>query len=310
VDETQKVSFQELISAVRDRYAIDLAAFPLSVNISRVLRICAFHEGRDPAVITISASSTARAEYEALRLLWEHIPAHVAAPIGLIALEGGTATIVSHVPHVKATAQALSQPQLVSQVGAVLAAVARTDRSEAKTVNEAAGECAIKEISAHELGFGSRYFDTVVQPILERVPRVRQHGDFVLSNLGVTPTGFVVVFDWEDYGRICYPGFDGATFLLSFSHHLGESRALETSPSSFLGWIDSRCGFDLLQACGISAREFAQLVGWNLAAFIHMKREFNYGRAISERAVRLAMQVRRSSDWMAFLEGRMTIDNR
>ena len=74
VFQSQKISFQELLSAVGKTCAIDLSALPFAANIHRDMRLAVFLEGRDPVVIMISASSAGRAEYEALRLVWKGIP--------------------------------------------------------------------------------------------------------------------------------------------------------------------------------------------------------------------------------------------
>lgn len=297
---TQKIGFQELLSAVRKTYAIDIDASPFAAIIHRGMHLVAFPEGRAPIVIMISASSAGRAAYEALRLVSKGIPEHVAAPIGMITADGSIATIVSFVPHVKATAQTLCRPEFISQVGTILAAMARINPNDGEAVNAFADEAAIEKIATQELGFDAAYIE-IIRVMIDTMPQVRQHGDFLLSNLGVTPTGYVVAFDWEDYGRIRWPGFDGATFLLSLSHHLGEDRLLSTSPDSFLAWIDSRCGFELPRACGLDAHDFARMFVWNLAAFVHLKRDFGYGEEIGDRAVRMATQVRTSSSWLAFL---------
>jgi thiamine kinase-like enzyme len=42
---------------------------------------------------------------------------------------------------------------------------------------------------------------------LRELPEVPQHGDFVHNNLG-RARDTLYVFDWEDYGKVCLPGFD------------------------------------------------------------------------------------------------------
>ena len=44
---------------------------------------------------------------------------------------------------------------------------------------------------------------------LDRLPHVSQHGDLVINNLGRAARG-MVIFDWEDFGRVTLPGFDVA----------------------------------------------------------------------------------------------------
>lgn len=50
--------------------------------------------------------------------------------------------------------------------------------------------------------------------LVARLPRIPQHGDLAANNVGLRDGG-IVVFDWEDYGRVAFPGFDLAIFVAS-----------------------------------------------------------------------------------------------
>lgn len=52
---------------------------------------------------------------------------------------------------------------------------------------------------------------------LEMLPLVKQHGDFTRVNLGIGKAKKFVIFDWEDFGKICIPGFDLATILIDLA---------------------------------------------------------------------------------------------
>ena len=56
--------------------------------------------------------------------------------------------------------------------------------------------------------------DHIDRGYLATLPSQRQHGDFVPNNLGSRKAG-LVVFDWEDFGKINLPGFDLAVLLAS-----------------------------------------------------------------------------------------------
>lgn len=73
-----------------------------------------------------------------------------------------------------------------------------------------------------------RELDRLAQA-LETLPAMAQHGDLVLNNLGLAEGGRLVVFDWEDYGRVDVPGLD--LFTLQWS--------LEQEASSHDGLRDS-----------------------------------------------------------------------
>ena len=48
----------------------------------------------------------------------------------------------------------------------------------------------------------------------DSLPAGPQHSDLAINNVGLKSTGFVL-FDWEDYGRVTFPGFDVAVLLVS-----------------------------------------------------------------------------------------------
>jgi len=107
-----------------------------------------------------------------------------------------------------------------------------------------------------------------------------QHGDFVLNNLGRTSDG-LVVFDWEDFGKLGFPGLDLATLLLSlcgddveylhqfFAHPYPELRA---------------AGELVRRACASYRLDFDQfrvLLPVYLLMFVHLKQY--YGQHVRQR---------------------------
>ena len=116
---------------------------------------------------------------------------------------------------------------------------------------------------------------------LEALPSMAQHGDLVLNNLGLAEGGRLVVFDWEDYGRVDLPGLD--LFTLQWS--------LEQEALSHDGLRDSadRAARTLVSA-GCEALMLPEPVYRDLAAayalvFRWLKRP--YGVPIQQRVDRL-----------------------
>lgn len=59
-----------------------------------------------------------------------------------------------------------------------------------------------------------RWLNREGAPLLARLPAVIQHGDLAVNNVGLKDLG-LVVFDWEDYGRVTFPLFDFTIFVAS-----------------------------------------------------------------------------------------------
>jgi len=112
---------------------------------------------------------------------------------------------------------------------------------------------------------------------LDVLPHIRQHCDFVIGNLGLTADG-LVVFDWEDFGRIELPGFDLCTLLASDAG-LDANRLF-----AIIRGGDQRVGAyaELLErgcpAIDMRPDLFRQLIPLYLVIFLDLKRA--YGKAI------------------------------
>ena len=143
-----------------------------------------------------------------------------------------------------------------------------------------------------EEAYGGSAFDGVLAPWrapaqrerLARLPRVAQHGDFVLNNLGVA-RGRLVVFDWEDYGKVDLPGFDLSTLLASAVDPADPAAGVTLAGR---GPVAARWRPVVTPACaalGFTADEFYRLVPLHLLAFLQLKT--NYARAVHDRVAGL-----------------------
>lgn len=105
------------------------------------------------------------------------------------------------------------------------------------------------------------------------LPAARQHCDFVLTNLGVH-AGELLVFDWEDYGKLNLPGFDLCVLLLS-AVAFDPQRALELLPRPGVGagrhpFVAACCS-----AIGIDLATFSAMLPLYLAAFLYLKQDYS-----------------------------------
>jgi len=115
-------------------------------------------------------------------------------------------------------------------------------------------------------------------PSIDALPHIRQHGDLVLSNLGLTRAG-LVVFDWEDFGQVALPGLDICTLLASDTQfNAATLRAIMDAsgplPDGYAVLLDRGC-----RAIGLEPELFRQLLPLYLVIFLDLKRD--YGSAIA-----------------------------
>ena len=110
-----------------------------------------------------------------------------------------------------------------------------------------------------------------------------QHGDFVLNNIGISSNG-LVLFDWEDFGRILLPGIDIYSLLISIG--LGRVRRIQDckgcSPQFFY-FVKRQC-----LNINITVRELELLIPIYLLTLLYMRRSF--GRTSLERLESLLVE--------------------
>jgi hypothetical protein len=126
---------------------------------------------------------------------------------------------------------------------------------------------------------GERYVEAIAVDA-DRLPAVRQHGDFSVNNLGMHGR-FLVILDWEDYGRECLPGYDLALLLLALNGFSAASVRDNTRDRAEHAWI-LRAGSE---GTGIPPDLFLRLLPAYLALTVRMKTEAAYGHALQSRAI-------------------------
>lgn len=126
---------------------------------------------------------------------------------------------------------------------------------------------------------GERYIEAIATDV-DRLPSVRQHGDFSVNNLGLHD-GVLVILDWEDYGRECVAGYDLALLLLALNGFSVARVRDNTRDGAEHAWI-LRAGSE---GTGIPSDLFLRLLPAYLALTVRMKTEAAYGQALQSRAI-------------------------
>jgi len=129
-------------------------------------------------------------------------------------------------------------------------------------------------------GLAARWVDHGTRYGMSELEVKSQHGDFVLNNLAWTGDG-LIVFDWEDFGKIGLPGLDLATLLLSLSGDDVEYlHQFFTLPNPEL----RPAGELVRRACAsyrLDFNQFRLLLPVYLLMFVHLKQY--YGRHVRAR---------------------------
>lgn len=113
------------------------------------------------------------------------------------------------------------------------------------------------------------YLDDRLHAQVCDLPDLPQHGDFVINNLGLGADG-LVIFDWEDFGRLNLPGLDLYTLRMSAGWGLPAALAAAAPAQRHLSPMAQR----LCSALGLPLVDFEALIPLYLLAFRFLKRAY------------------------------------
>jgi len=150
----------------------------------------------------------------------------------------------------------------------------------------------------------SHFKDTPYRTIIEQwldndsiknLPYIPQHGDFVINNLAGSGSQ-LIIFDWEDYGKITLPGFDFCTLLMSdlqfdYERILDYLKINTSRQSTHLSFLLNKCALT-----GVSLPLFLRLIPLYLVIFLYLKKD--YGSEIQARIGRLITRFQEHPEWI------------
>ena len=250
-----------------------------NIYIGKNLVFHAYDKDGKFVVAKVRESADAEAEFAALQLAHETMPEVVPRPLALQRVGHTYLMLIEGVAHVPLVNHA------VERRGAELAQVMRrfidgaaarfvlTDEREPHSATIARMTDDLDEPEAEVL---RQVMDGLDLEGLDRLPHVSQHGDLVLNNFGCAKRG-MIIFDWEDFGRVTLPGFDVALMICSCLRHdmARIERLFETGQPRHMAEILSH-----FCAGEIDRGLFRRLLPIYYGAFQNLKRSLGYGDEI------------------------------
>jgi hypothetical protein len=231
-------------------------------------------------------------QYDAYRRAWSDYPAYVPRPLGYCARDGWSIIVSEGVPHVavRRTDVLGSLWRGAGDLAAQLWAYFGSRPCHGDVLSEHDGQDAlVSNLAAHFSSSAmSRVADAcIAQAIalgIEAMAKRPQHGDFVLNNIGRAGDR-LVVFDWEDYGKVSLPGLDIFTLCFSMLEGAGDALHAMMRPDFRLApaaavFLERACGGQ-----GIDLAMFRRLAPFYLLVFLYLKR--NYGASVQHRITTL-----------------------
>ena len=196
--------------------------------------------------------------------------------VGHVRQDGLDILATQAVEHVALSAQGLAQSDLASPVlrglvdyfGSIRSAhapplpSALANRDLVPTLRQFFADLPIAPLAL-------RWLDDRLHARVCGLPDQAQHGDLVVNNLGLAANG-LVIFDWEDFGRLSVPGLDLYTLRMSAGWGLPAARAAAAPHLRHLPALVQR----LCAAQGQALADFESLIPLYLLAFRFLKRAY------------------------------------
>lgn len=258
----------------------------VNITTGEAISISAFVDGNIFFQVKSSEFVDLEPEYQAYQKASSRFPGFVPRPLGFVAKRGWRIMVSEGVRHAAFPVEALLKFDARRQTPATdLLRYFEIGCLNAALPTVAPHKALLDSLDEYfagtrYAGLARRYVELAHLEGVHSLPVVAQHGDFVLNNLARS-AGRLVIFDWEDYGKIALQGLDLATLTFSV---LGNDTRLMLRLSEERGVLDVPVEAFLRRACacsGIDFTLFRRLIPLYLIVFLYMKR--NYSPNIQQR---------------------------
>ena len=255
-----------------------------NISIGRSFIFEMFEKPARHIVVKVSKSADLEREFKCQAASYSALPEYVPEPLAFGASKGLFLIASRGVPHVRLTMRSIRRAtdRLCEGIGEYVRrstmAFANPEPSSQHPENL---EKIVGDLQDLHLARVLRsHIRRVDLEQLRLLPHARQHGDLVANNVGLA-SRTLVIFDWEDFGRVQLPGFDVALLLMSFLDFdaVRLKRWFERSEPRELDKIVTTAAGNL----GISRSMLWMWLPIYLAHFLHLKTALCYRPAVKDR---------------------------
>lgn len=254
---------------------------PFTLRMSGNLTFLVYPAGGEFYLVKVGLQNDLRREFEGFSAGHAAFPHGVPRPLALSRHRSFPTLVTMGVPITPLGPLSMRAPERGLQRGLAdfFAKASLAFRVDGPVIHSQHIRESFQHLPAGLQGSWEDYLDAIAADV-DRLPGVRQHGDFSVSNLGMHE-GVLVVVDWEDYGRECLPGYDLALLLLALNEFSAARVRANTRDGAVHGWIlrEGSAG------AGIPRALFLRLLPAYLALIVRMKTEAVYGRGLRTRAL-------------------------
>lgn len=157
-------------------------------------------------------------EYDALVEAHAVLPNRLSKPLAYRQLNGTSLLVTGGIQHRRAAPEAfhLPNPGIANDLNAYFDTADTAFRcADGDWTHGERARDVLAEVAGDGIGEKLQSWrETADLDALDRLPRIKQHGDFTLNNLGLSSDG-LVIFDWEEFGKEYLPGLDLCMLIAS-----------------------------------------------------------------------------------------------
>jgi hypothetical protein len=254
---------------------------PFTVRMSGNLTFLVYPAGSAFYLVKVGLQNDLRREFDGFSAGHAAFPHGVPRPLALSRHRSFATLVTAGIPLTPLGPLSMRAPGrgLRQSLAVFFATANRVFRIDDKVAHSQRIREAFEELTVALRTSWEHYFDAISGDV-DRLPAVRQHGDFSVSNLGMNGEDLVVI-DWEDYGRECLPGYDLALLLLALNEFSAARVRENTLDGAVHAWI-LHAGSE---GTGIPPALFIRLLPAYLALTLRMKTEKAYGHALRSRVI-------------------------
>jgi hypothetical protein len=187
----------------------EVGELPFYVSFNRNFNFFVFGDREEFYQVKVSSERPLRGEYEALRIAHQAIPGNVPQPVGLYQKAGLEILICRGIRHKKVRSLQAHRDIVQKEIKAILKTSKVFFREEKPSSPHTQQLMTVFDyFKNHPLSIAMQDWLRNLNPrLINSLPHIKQHGDLTLYNMGVARNK-LIIFDWEDFGKITIPGFD------------------------------------------------------------------------------------------------------
>lgn len=251
------------------------------VSFNRNFNFFIFCNRQDFYQVKISSERPLQKEYEALKTVNQAIPTNVPQLIGFYQKEGFEILVSKGIKHRKIKPLKSEGKIVCGEVKTII------KRSKVSFEEKKPSQVHLGQLKTVFEYFKDRPFSIRMEEwlrkfdyeVLNYLPYIKQHGDFTFYNMGLAGDR-LIIFDWEDFGKITIPGFDVFCLTVDLLTGFDKTRIEKISkikdyPIEIIELIEFFCN-----ELSIDMKLYFNLYPAYALCFLYLKEKYGYSKDI------------------------------